>query len=75
MEEKTIQVAITPLLATCLQRLLVDEIDNQNKWKKEDSTRGIDENYLKLREEIINECNDLQEQLAKQGIHKHIKCY
>ena len=73
MEEKPIKVSMSSLMASCLQRMLVDEIDNQEKWKKEDNNLGLDNN--KFRDEVIKECETLQTQLEAQGIHKHIKCY
>ena len=73
-KEKSIQVAISPLLASCLQRLLVDEIDNQNEWQEEDEQRGL-KNHLNVRAKIVIECNDLINDLEKQGIPRHFKCY
>ena len=74
MEEKTVKLAITPLLASCLQRLLVDEIDNQNKWKEQDKRNGL-VSHLNVRVSIVNECKELIADLEKQGIHKYFKCY
>lgn len=73
-KEKTIQVAISPLLASCLQRMLVDEIDNQNKWKEDDRRNGL-LSHLNIRPTIIKECKELIDDLEKQGIAKHFKCY
>ena len=70
------KIEISDLMASCLQRMLVDEIDNQRKWKLEDERRfGKDNNMSETRENIIKECKDVQEQLRKQGYPIHIKCY
>ena len=68
-----IKIEINPMLASCLQRMIVDEIDNQTKWKKEDKKLGADN--TKMRDEIIKGFEELSNQLEKQGVHKHIKCY
>lgn len=73
MANKTINVNISPLLASCLQRMLVEEINNQRKWAREDKSVGVDN--AELRDEIIKECGELQEDLKEQGIAKHIVCY
>ena len=71
--EKTIKVEITPMLASCLQRMLVDEIENQEQWLVDDEEMGI--SHSKIREEIIDQCEELREQLTQQGVAKHFKCY
>lgn len=74
MEDKKITIELKPLLANCLQRMLVNEIENQQIWiVEEEQEFGINKEREELRNQIISECEELREQLEKQGIHKHYK--
>ena len=64
-----VKIEITTLLASCLQRMLTTEIDKQEQWKQDDKESGF--NNDSLRNEIINECINLQNELEKQGIKKY----
>ena len=74
MEEKKLTLQVSKLLATCLQRMLVEEIENQEHWK------AVSQKYLgelaatETRDEIIAECKELQEELEKLGIAKYFNC-
>lgn len=72
MENEKIQITISPLIASCLQRMIADEIDNQEEWKEEDEDLGLKSNS---RDKIIKEMKELADNLEKQGIEKHFKCY
>ena len=75
MNEKTIKLEASKLLASCLSRMLVDEIENQEQWKQEEIEKyGSDYWRSKTRENIINECEDMLSQLERQGIERHFKC-
>lgn len=67
-----IKLEVSRLVARCLQRMIVDEIENQEWWKSEDEHYG---NNVDFRDEIIKEMKQLANDLEKQGINKHIKCY
>ena len=69
---KKIKLEISELVASCLQRMIVDEIENQKWWKSEEEQYG---NNVDFRDEIIKEMNKLADDLEKQGIQKYIKCY
>ena len=62
-----VQIEVSELLASIIQRLLVDEINNQEQWMIEDlKNERPDETRLR----IINEAKDLQNQLENKGIKK-----
>ena len=69
-----IKLEISELVASCLQRMTADEIDNQERWYQDDLDEGF-ESLSKIRERIIHDMNELADDLEKQGIAKHIKCY
>lgn len=69
MEKVTIE--IDALLASCLQRMLVDEVDNQREWIIDDKKYGHDHESTRL--EIIEQCKDAMKQLERQGIEQHWK--
>ena len=69
---KKIKLKISELVASCLQRMIVDEVNNQKRWYEEDLETGIKND---IRKTIICEMNELADDLEKQGIAKHIKCY
>ena len=74
MGEKKITIELSTLLARCLQRMLVEEIENQEKWAYEEEQEFGAADHS-TREKIINECDDLRTQLEEKGIAKHYKCH
>ena len=66
------KLEISTLVAVCLQRMIVDEIENQEWWKSEDKAIGARND---CRDEVIKEMKQLANDLEKQGIAKHIKFY
>lgn len=66
-----IKLEVSKLVASCLQRMIVDEIENQEWWKSEEEQYGVNVDF---RDEIIKEMKQLANDLEKQGISKHIKC-
>lgn len=70
-----IKLEISKLLASCLQRLIADEIDNQKGWYQDDLADGIEFRTGETRKRLIHDMNELADDLEKQGIAKHIKCY
>jgi len=70
-----IKLEISKLVASCLQRMIVDEIDNQERWYQEDLQYGSSSNLCESRKRIIREMDELANDLEKQGINKHFKCY
>lgn len=70
-----IKLEVSELVAKCLQRMIVNEIDNQERWYEEDFDLGIAHQTHDTRESIIKEMRELADDLEKQGINKHIKCY
>ena len=68
---KEIKVEVSKMVASCLQRMIVDEIENQQWWKSEDKAVGIENDF---RDKIIEEMQELANELEKQGVAKHIKC-
>lgn len=74
MEEK-ITVELTPLLAQVLQRLLVDEMENQQRWiVEEEQEFGASAEREKIRNKIIAQCDQVRTQLETKGVHKYYKC-
>ena len=68
-----VELHISDLMAFCLQRMLVDEIDNQESWIKEDEEFGFP-NVVEMRKEVIKDCEKTIQQLVEKGFAKHIKC-
>ena len=66
------KLEVSTLVAVCLQRMIVDEIDNQEYWKIEDKAIGARND---CRDKVIKEMKQLADDLEKQGIPKHFKCY
>lgn len=72
--EKEIKIVIKDeWVARVIQRLLTTEINNQRQWSCDDMRNGIDNKAM--RSEVISAMKELQEQLEKQGIAKHIQCF
>ena len=69
-----IKLEISELVASCLQRMIVNEIENQEKWYQDDLGNGYF-GTVKMRKRIIHEMHELADDIEKQGVHKHIKCY
>ena len=74
MEDKKITIDLSPLMAGVIQRLLVDEINNQNRWMEEEMEEFGTTN-ADTRKKIIFQCEELRSQLADKGIKKYFKCY
>jgi len=55
-------IEISDLVAKCLQRMITDEIENQNNWYNEDKD--------KTRLKIVKEMEQLSDNLVEQGINK-----
>lgn len=70
-----IKLEISELVANCLQRMIVDEIDNQKRWYQDAVDDGVEYRKCETRKRIIHEMNELSDDLKKQGIQKYIKCY
>lgn len=70
-----IKLEISELVASRLQRLIADEIDNQKRWYQGDLDHGIALRTGETRIRIIQEMNELADDLEKQGIQKYIKRY
>jgi len=69
-----IKLEISELAAGCLQRMIVDEVNNQKRWYQDDLDEGL-ESLSKIRERIIHDMNELADAIEKQGIQKYFKCY
>ena len=69
-----IKLEVSELVASCLQRMIVNEIENQEKWYQDDLGNGYF-GTVKMRKRIICEMNELADHIKKQGINKHFKCY
>ena len=67
-----IKLEISELVASCLQRMIVDEVNYQKRWYEEDLVKWHQND---IRKTIICEMNELADDLEKQGIQKYIKCY
>ena len=76
---KKIKLEISPMVASCLQRMIADEIENQARWYQNEVVNGIALRSGEMRKRIIHEMDELANDLEKQGIKKHymqfIKCY
>ena len=70
-----IKLEVSKLVASCLQRMIVDEIENQEQWYQEDLQYGIEFKRAITRKRIIREMEELADDLEKQGIAVHFKCY
>ena len=70
-----IKLEISELVASCLQRMIVDEVDNQQRWYQNEIVEGIESRTGETRKRIIHAMNELADDLEKQGIKKYIKCY
>lgn len=66
-----IKIEVSEMAAGCLQRMIVDEIENQEWWKSEDKAVGVRNDF---RDEVIKEMKQLADDIEKQGVKKHIKC-
>ena len=65
-----IKLEVNELVANCLQRMIVDEIDNQKRWYQKDIDDGLEFLVNKTRKRIIHAMNELADDLEKQGIQK-----
>ena len=73
MEEK-VNIELTPLMANVLQRMLVEEIENQEKWIVEEEQEFGTTDH-KTRESIIEQCDQVRNQLEEKGFKRYYKCY
>lgn len=70
--EKKVIVELTPLMAKIFQRVLVEEIERQKRWKIEEIRQfGIVDNSY--RETIIEQCEQVRNQLEQKGFEKYYK--
>ena len=69
--EKKITIEISSLVARCLQRMIVEEIENQETWKETDKVYHLHDS---VRDEIISQMKELVEQLESKGINRYFKC-
>ena len=70
--EKKVSVELTPLMAKIFQRVLVEEIERQKRWKIEEIRQfGIVDNSY--RETIIEKCEQVRKQLEQKGFEKYYK--
>lgn len=70
---KTITITISPLVATCLQRMIYEEIENQKKWNEENIKQG-NHSLFDTRLQIIDDMRELSNDLQYKGFHKYYKC-
>lgn len=73
MEDKKITIKLKPLMASCLQRMLVEEMEKQQIWMVEEE-QEFGKTDHELREGIIEECEQVREQLENKGFPKYYKC-
>ena len=74
--ENKITIELSPLMAQVLQRMLVEEIENKERWAfEEEKEFGVNEERTKVRENIINECEEVRTQIEQKGFTKYFKCY
>ena len=66
-----IKLEVSQLVASCLQRMIADEIENQARWYQNEITNGIALRSGEMRKRIIREMDELANDLEKQGIQKH----
>ena len=72
--EKTINLEVSRLMASCLSRMLVTEIVNQKAWMKEDAEEfGITDDSVLMRQEVIDECEKFIAQLVEKGFQRYIR--
>ena len=68
--EKKITIEISSLVAGCMQRMIVEEIENQETWKETDKVYHLHDS---VRDQIISEMEELVEQLESKGINRYFK--
>lgn len=68
-----IVIELTPRMASILQRMLVEEMENQERWMFEEE-KEFGRTDTKLRESIIEECEQVRTQLENKGVQKYYKC-
>lgn len=68
-----VSIELTPLMAKVLQRMLVEEIENQEKWMVEEEEK-FGRTDTSTRERIINECEQVRTQLKEKGFERYYKC-
>ncbi len=73
MEKDKITIELSTLMANVLQRMLVEEIENQERWMGEEEQKFGCKNH-ETRELIIEQCDQVRTQLETKGVHKYYKC-
>lgn len=68
---KPVKVETSKLVAEVLQRMIEEEIANQEEWLKEDVEQFG--KPVAFRETIIKELSEMADDLAEQGIAKYVK--
>jgi galactose-1-phosphate uridylyltransferase len=66
-----IKLEVSPMVASCLQRMIADEIENQARWYQNEVVNGIVNRISERRKRIIREMDILATDIDKQGIKKH----
>lgn len=68
---KEINLNISKLTASVLQRMIFEEIENQKEWKKDDlKNRG---EVWQTRDNIISELEELAKEIDKQGVNIYFR--
>ena len=73
MEKEKITIELPQLMANVLQRMLVEEIENQERWMGEEE-QEFGCKHHETRERIIEQCEQVRTQLEEKGVHKYYKC-
>ena len=68
--EKKVSIEVSEEIAYVMQRMLVDEINNQHKWAKEDKRNGRPQNEIDGRFELCEKLKEVQDQLYDKGFPK-----
>ena len=69
-----VKLEISELMATCLTRMLYEEQAKQSKWLREEEKEfGKNLSTIETRNKIIDECEQVRDELAKQGIGKYYR--
>lgn len=67
-------IELKPLMASVLQRMLVEEIENQERWAAEEEQEFGTTDH-ETREKIIALCEDLRVDLENKGFPRYYKYY
>ena len=72
MEKEKITIELPQLMANVLQRMLVDEIENQERWMGEEE-QEFGHTHHETRELIIEQCEQVRTQLEEKGVQKYYR--